>query len=873
MKFVFNESLLSSVGSEVISDPTTKFVSSGLILEKRIVISSISDMDDLFRKLNELKTTEARTRFIQTTEVQDFLKIGDNNKEFLNRLQKQSLSNPSSSGNKPPSATGFSDFMGEQISGAADATETPAAKFAPFLETKDKIIQRLKPFMSEQEIGEIFEQLEDKIKLPFDQVIGILDYCINKSRSCNTKAADLINFFIEHYGQKRQYSLVKNLIDQACEYQKLNPTIDVFSVLRDAVAGNQPKVNLGYLSNDRDNQKIFNNLIMLSQSSLPDDSEEVRRAFQESRDALDAQQTKFNMQRAIFDMMKIEESNKQLEKMVKDMGELFRNLITMPMYRGLRDIFYDLRAGKILAEHGANLFTADSSFRNPRTKPSEDMYHRDSEQFSQFPDSRTQFSKPQNKFLKLASPEVSRYIYSQNTGDDNSNLFTQMGQNFQNIINFVLDQGKKVIDKFKNVQDIVDKVNLIYQTILSVFKNLASKFMNKTITFKDIDEECKKIINLFSPQKTSYNSSLNIRYSKTNNSNIRTAAIDNNIIYNIIGGIGFAIIAALSGRDAYTKGYVEANIFGAITSIAPLVIGIKNWWYEAALTANPSLGRNQPRSNKYFDANGNLSSDGQQRLVNNQETMIALGIADQDAMALSKFSVQKEYILKQLRTKEENLKSAEQQIVQLGGSKTDYTVGDLPLDFQKKLKDFLDFCTKIEPQFKAALNIFRNATTSMQNLSPDQQTQATGLLAEFESDLLEIQKKKSEWSSMKNIAAHLMRKKILLQKLKPLQTQLDTMKKLGIPMANVIASPNGILAQVGKIRNEEQQALEVLRKEYDEKIELLKNPDPILPMVKYPTDTGVTKLPQSPDQSPSAESPFDVEKGSQFETQEANNVP
>jgi hypothetical protein len=126
---------------------------------------------------------------------------------------------------------------------------------------------------------------------------------------------------------------------------------------------------------------------------------------------------------------------------------------------------------------------------------------------------------------------------------------------------------------------------------------------------------------------------------------------------------------------------------------------------------------------------------------------------------------------------------------------------------------------------------------------------------------------------MKNIAAHLMRKKILLQKLKPLQTQLDTMKKLGIPMANVIASPNGILAQVGKIRNEEQQALEILRKEYDEKIELLKNPDAILPMVKYPTDTGVTKLPQSPDQSPSEESPFDVEKGSQFETQEARNVP
>ena len=110
-----------------------------------------------------------------------------------------------------------------------------------------------------------------------------------------------------------------------------------------------------------------------------------------------------------------------------------------------------------------------------------------------------------------------------------------------------------------------------------------------------------------------------------------------------------------------------------------------------------------------------------------------------------------------------------------------------------------------------------------------------------------------------------MRKKILLQKLKPLQTQLDTMKKLVIPMSNVIASPNGILAQVGRIRNEEEQASDKLRTEYYEKLELLKNPDIVSPMMKYPTNTGVTKLPESPDQSSTDQSPFDPEKGSQYD--------
>jgi hypothetical protein len=93
---------------------------------------------------------------------------------------------------------------------------------------------------------------------------------------------------------------------------------------------------------------------------------------------------------------------------------------------------------------------------------------------------------------------------------------------------------------------------------------------------------------------------------------------------------------------------------------------------------------------------------------------------------------------------------------------------------------------------------------------------------------------------------------------------MDTMKKLGIPMSNIIASPNGILSQVGRIRNEEQQALNKLREEYEEKMQLLKNPDIVASLVKYPTDTGVTKLPESPDQSESTASPFDAPEDSQF---------
>lgn len=857
MKFVFNESLISTVGSEIISDPiTNKFVGSNLILEKRVVVATITDMNDLFRKLNSLRTDDERNSFLVTTEVEDFLKIGDNRKKFYDRLNRQM----NSSGNQGRENSTFSDFVREQMQLGANTVENPASSFAPFLETKDQIIQRFKPFMSENEIGEIFDKIEKL--LPFDEVIGILEFCINKSRACNAKSSDIINFFIEHYRQKRQYSLAKTLISQACDYQKLNPTIDIFNVLRDAVAGNQPNVNLGYLSKDPENQLIFNNLIMLSQSSLPEQDEEIRRRFQESRDALDAQQTKFNMQKAIFDMMKIEESNKQLEKMIANMGELFKTLITQPMYRALRDIYYDIRAGKILAEAGASLFAADTSSVNKRSKPSEDMYNRQVEQFSRFPDTRTQFSDSDYKFLKLANPEVSRYIYSQNQ----NNIFTSAVSKLSEVINNIKQKAAEVYAQVKSVVDYGSRVKLFFDTLIEAINRIIKAFADQTISFEIIEKEFQNIMNVLFPKRTAYNTNSYNKYasfSYNSSTNIRVAAVGGIDWGTIIGTIAATIIAVGTAAEA-VPAFTGGKWMKVANMIAPLLLGIKNGVMEYLAQANPNAGRGVPQSPFYFE-NGKLTDLGKQRLANNQETMIALGIADQDAMALSKFSIQKEELLKQLRTKEENLKAAEQQIVQLGGSKTDYTVGDLPLDFQKKLKDFLDFCTKIEPQFKAAINIFRNASKNMNNLSPDQQTQATGLLAQFESDLIEIQRKKAEWSSMKNIAAHLMRKKILLQKLKPLQTQLDTMKKLGIPISNAIASPNGILAQVGRIRNEEQQALEKLRAEYYEKMQLLKNPDEIAPLVKYPTNTGVTKLPQNPDQSDSDQSPFNNEKGSQFD--------
>ncbi len=885
MKFVFNDSLTSSVGSESNPDPTAiKYISSQIILEKKIITAAITDLDDLFTKLNTITNDSDKVAFLARPDVASFLNTGTNRDDFHQRIMNNRNSKKPSS-----SANSIEEFVTEQIQGGATQTEEPAAKFAPFLETKDQIIQRLKPFMSEDEIGKVFYRMEEEAKLPFTEVIGALEFCIQKARSCNAKTADLINFFVEHYTQKRQYGTVKTIIDLACEFQELNPTIDVFSVLRDAVAGNQPKVNLGYLSKDPKNQKIFNQIIMLSQASLPEQSEEIRRRFQESRDNLNAQQQKVNMQRAIYDMMKIEESNNQLAGMIAGLGEGFKFLLTQPMYRALRDMFYDLRASKILLNQASSIFAGDTSPEDKRSKPNEDMYNRSSDQFPQIQNQRQPFSEPHHKFVKLASPEVSRYIYSQ-TAPENTSEQSEIARKkamdetlsgLNQLSEAISEQYDKVVNGLKGFVDsvpLLKKISEFFTALFNSVKNIIGQITSGKITNDSINKEFKNITDIIFSKFTTASNVVGNKFIKTAQHNVQRGTTYpggnqiNGYIINAVGfvtGIGSVILGYFTAKELVT-GVTKAVLLDSWTQvanrIAPLVLGLKNLLIELFMQTN-YLGNNAPKSSVFYDNAGRLTPRGKQIALNNQETMIALGIADQDAMAIGKFDVQKNYFMQQLKLKEENLESAESQAVQLGApNKTDLTVGDLPEDFQKKLKDFLDYCSKLEPQFKAALNIFLNAKKNLKNLSIDQQTQFEGRLAEYQNDLLSVQKMKSKWSSLKNIAGHMIRKRLLLQKLKPLQTQLETMKKLGIPMSNVIASPNGILAQVGRIRNEEQQALEQLRKDYYEKMELLKNPDKIAPMMKYPTDTGVVKLPESPDQSESTESPFEAPEGSQFQT-------
>jgi hypothetical protein len=920
MKIIFND-ILSSSSSPVDSAGEMKFISSGLIFEKKLVIAQVfNTVQELIDAYNKLTTREERQKLYESAEAENILNDRANRNEFNQKT------NFFGDGKKPSKTTG--DIISDAAQFGIDEAEfagTPGSKFAPFMEKKDQILQRLRPFMSEEDIAKIFYQFEEEVKLPFTEIIGILDDVISKARSCNTEVEKVINFFITHYKQKRQYNLTKELITDACELQKLNPVVDIFGVLTDAIQGNQPEVGLMYALKDPDAMKSFNELIMLAQSNLPEQSEEVRRRFQESRDALGNQQQKVNMQRALYDMMKIEETNKQLVQHIKMLGTTFEFLLTQPMYRALRDMLYDLRAGKIIMNQAASIFTGDRTPETKRSTPQEQSISRENT-FPSINEERQPFATSGYKFVKLASPEVTRHIFAQTAPQVNQLQLQEASVGLSKILRAIEVEKNKIVNAAKSLP-IVGDIIKFFETLYTAVESLVNQLRNGNINANSVVQAFDPILQgLIGSQSSSNQTPVQQTPSNVVNPNldeerlvkqnfpdaykkpngfwyIKRNGVEQQILISqnrpklaqrspqqgttlsggsevtdlitrgigVVTAIGASIFAGLNLGRAAASAFRAQNWAEIFNAAAPLLKILFNVIQELYFTIS-GQGNKAPVSSQFYNPDGTLSNNGKKTLINARETMISLGIADQDAMALSKFKVEKDYLMQFLNKKEQNLKDIESQSVQTGSATTESTVGTLPQDYQTKVNEFLTYCEKLETMFKENLNLFRNGITNAnKQYDNTQRTHIEGQLEEYRADLLTVQRKKAEWSSMKNIAARMMRKRIIMQKLKPLQLQMNTLKKLGIPMSNIIASPNGILSMSGALRREVFDSLNELRKQHQELSDLIKNPDKISPLVKYPTDTGVTKLPESPDQSDSEKSPFEAPEGSQFRSEENPN--
>jgi hypothetical protein len=294
------------------------------------------------------------------------------------------------------------------------------AEVGTMLALKEAVIARLRMRgMSDQQINDILVLFMEKVMLPFSETIKILDYCLEESLKARVDPIDLMEFFAYHYREKQNFSLTKSILDQAVKIQELNPSLDIFNLLKNAAIGNQTEVSKTILIKDPDARLIVNNLISLTQSNLPEQDEQVRRNFQASRDAVLNYSEKLRIQKALVDMMMSEGMNKSIASQVANMSAIFKMLMTQPLFRGLKQVYYDLQAAKYVIETFGSMLT-DTQPLMPRVNPREEQI---APQSGMFPYQRGERRlSSTNRFVPLKKNNLVTAQAITNTSFPNTNL-------------------------------------------------------------------------------------------------------------------------------------------------------------------------------------------------------------------------------------------------------------------------------------------------------------------------------------------------------------------------------------------------------------------------------------------------------------------
>jgi hypothetical protein len=170
-------------------------------------------------------------------------------------------------------------------------------------------------------------------------------------------------------------------------------------------------------------------------------------------------------------------------------------------------MLYDLRAGKIIMNQAASIFTGDRSPETRSSTPQEQSILRDNP-FPQISEERQPFSKSGNKFVKLASPEVSRYIYSQTAPKASPLQLQEAESGFVKLLQAIENEKNKIVsaaEKLPVVGDIIKFFNSLFNSIKTLFEKLKSGQINSSTIVQAFDPVFKFVMGSTNIQQSPIN--------------------------------------------------------------------------------------------------------------------------------------------------------------------------------------------------------------------------------------------------------------------------------------------------------------------------------------------------------------------------------
>jgi hypothetical protein len=807
MKFIFNDILSADSNLYKGEDKLESVIlSSNLIFEKSIRTAQLSKAD-FDAALNDYLTGGPEER--RDVLNNEYPKMDeDQKKDFLEKINPKKngpsgnfgLGNEQSLIEKAVSKTmEFGEVTGE-------AAEKASAKDV----NRNRIVSQLRSFlkgnlnMKEEQIGQFFDNIFKK-GIPESELLEIANDALLYSAEAGTNLKTVLDFMINHYAFQNDLHLTREITKLAAEVRQQNPDINIFDMLSKSASGQIPDVAMVTLIDDPKMQSTVLSLLSLSQMRVIEQKEAVRREVQKARDNLQSIQERTNRQRALVDALKMIEVDKTLTDEINEFGRLFKQFMSDPTFRALRNVLYDISAARKLLDTWGTL-AVDTQPITPRQtdvemrgRPQAGSDITQQGKIDQRSLGRTTLNNNTNlKFVKVAQ---SKNFFST---EEQQEKYLEMINSFADVYTKLISEATR---RNKRTAAVLFKLflnNLIAcKTNPALFANFSKKALEEFASY--LQNAVKKRL-----------------FAQANPQNIRQPVVPDATATQSVDKLykaGLDFLEKWGVAYEVSQGNIQAwsessRLFGKINDDIQhqkvLNDGLQG------LLAPTQL---QPGLTRAFVANSEIETDNM------------LGLSKEESAVRFSLAKKRNAYKQALEDKKKIIENSRKMQVDLGQGSD----GQTPLETPKKIRELYEDLAKwlkeviVQVQYERDL-LKRGFDRKLNEKDPARQLDPFALktvqakLAEIENDLKFFKNEYGRISSTTLIAEQMARKDRFEQLLGPVQKKLAMLAKAGFSPAGLMFNVNSTDAGgeshtygnlLYSILNEEKKSLGVLLEAYE----------------------------------------------------------
>ena len=599
---------------------------------------------------------------------------------------------------------------------------------------------------------------------------GLLFESANAARSTGQPVENIIEFSIEYYDKVQSIELLGDILGTAAEVAKTNRSIPLFQILKDAAVGQASTIEQ-YVSafETYDQYLLFSALISQIQSGPVEDQEQARRNWQKSKNLVSRALEKYNRKISYVDMLKSTGVNNKLKEVITGLGKFYNVLLQYNLFQGLLDTFYSLEAAQVTRQ----------ALMSPITRGKVDL---------------------------PSGNESRNFVGAPSTGNRG------FGANVNN--RTILAQEKKEAAPKENIfadiasvlSQFADQLEGSIPGIKLIINQVIGRLMDLSAT--PSDEEVNKVFDLNSYSIPGAQSQTTNTAPAANrgaqsfrlNSNLRLAG-------GRPRGSGFVQFFA-NGLTAFIRNLSNFAVKDLAQVVALLFIFIRNVVNEYRANKKFDL------DDDFFDEDGKLKNS--QTLTNYRDVLSKIRVNNNMIQAVLTSMQVRTRVKNKLNVFEDEINRVVEVEVQTGATSGSTNA---PLKNESQLRKIYD---QYIAELRGAISIFNQELALHKQimqlangaaLDPLNLNLISEKYRSCSADIQVIKNKLAKYKSFAFIIENVARRSRLNRLLKPVLARAKKFQAIGLGTADIITDPNGLLPILNKIRQNEAQALQKLKKE------------------------------------------------------------